>query len=108
MTAETDARIAALLKVPARLPDERFVTAVWMEVEFETRLAAANSRAREDIAWKTAVCAIVLAAFVVLARLDLPSNPDWTVPLLSPAMLGFMLLGLWALTELPASAFSRH
>ena len=104
MTDDMDARIEALLKAPERAPDDAFVAAMRLQIEAEIRLQAAASRARQEFAWKAAAGAVVVAAFVFLARMEPPTSAEATVPLLSPAMLGFLLLGLWAAVDLPMLA----
>ena len=108
MTDDMDARIAALLKAPERAPDDTFVATMRLQVEADIRLSAAAARARQQFAWKAAAGAVVIAAFVFLARMEPPASSDATVPLLSPAMLGFLMLGLWAAIDLPAPGASRR
>lgn len=107
MTDDMDARIAALLKAPERAPDDAFVADLRLQVEADIRVRAAMARARREFAWKAAAGAVVVAAFVFLARMEPPTSSEATVPLLSPAMLGFLLLGLWAAVDLPTLAHRR-
>ena len=101
MTDDMDARIATLLKAPERAPDDTFVAVMRLQVEANIRLQAAAARARQEFAWKAAAGAVVIAAFVLLARMEPPASAEATVPLLSPAMLGFVLLGLWVAVDFP-------
>jgi len=108
MTDDIDARIGALLKLPEGPADERFVAATMLQVEAEARLRAIRARARSDFVFKASACVAVLLAFVLLARLDPPQAAHGEISLLSPTMLGFILLGLWAAIDLPVGSLSRR
>ena len=96
-----DARIGALLRLGERdAPDERFVAAVLFNVEAERRLRTVWVRTATDLIWKAAACLVVVAAFVLLGRMEPPIGPDSTVSFLSPAMLGLILLALWTAVDL--------
>src|SRR5688500_13340622 len=103
MTDDVDARIGAMLKLGEPAPqasDELFVSAVLFQVEAERRLRAARARASADFAWKAMACLVVVAAFVLLGRMEPRAGPGAEVSFLSPAMLGFILLAIWAAIDL--------
>ena len=108
MADDVDARISAMLSLGEdHAPDERFVATVLFRVEAERRLQAVRARVSADLAWKGAACLVVIAAFVLLGRMEPPTGPDGEVSFLSPAMLGMILLGLWAVVDLRPGSFSR-
>ena len=96
---EIDARLAALMAEPAAAPDPAFADHVVALARFDLVRRRARRRAFARVGREALALVAVLATFVLLARL--PSGPAAglgdALPLASPAMLGVILLGLWAL-----------
>jgi len=96
---EIDARLAALMAEPAPAPDPAFADHVVALARFDLARRRARRRALARVGREALALVAVLATFALLARL--PSGPvagaGDALPLASPAMLGVILLGLWAL-----------
>jgi hypothetical protein len=95
---EIDARLAALMAGPAAAPDPAFADHVVALARFDLARRRARRRAFARVGREALALVAVLATFALLARL--PSGPAAglgdALPLASPAMLGVILLGLWA------------
>ena len=102
MTDKTDVMLTGLLAPPARVPDEMFVRAVRLEVEAEQRLRAANRKLLRKFASDLIGGVAIVLAFILLARAQPPGPDGMELVLFSPAMLGVLVLGLWAAATLPA------
>ena len=106
--ADLDARLARLLANAPVAPDSNFADRIAALAAYDLAERKARARAFRRIGTEAIALAAVLATFVVLAA-SAPSAIEFgdTIPLVSPAMFGVAMLGLWALVGLrPAAA--RH
>jgi hypothetical protein len=95
MTDDFDMRLRDLLATPSRPADALFAERVRRAAVAEQRFAEARRRAwRRFWAEASATSAAVLA-FILLSRFGGSPGAEGMVPLMSPAMLGILLLGLW-------------
>lgn len=102
MSDDIDLRLSALLRSPARGPDEQFVLRARQAVLFEKRLAAARRAAWTRFAWEMAAAAAAIASFWLLARIA-PADSAGLVPLFGPASAGLLVLVLWLIVSLRPS-----
>lgn len=93
-----DARLRALIKGPARGPDEAFVARVRQNALAETRLRAARRAAWRRFAVEMAAAAAALLSFLLLARLR-PADSANVISPTGPFAAGILLLGLWAIVS---------
>jgi hypothetical protein len=105
MSDDLDLRLSALLRSPARGPDEDFVLRARQAVLFEKRLAAARRAAWTRFACEMAAAAAAIAAFWLLARIA-PADSAGIVPLFGPAAAGLLVLLLWLIVSLRPSGGS--
>ena len=103
MTDDIDLVLTKLLASPPGAPDARFVRRVELIVRAEEKLRIAEQKARTRFAVDGISAVAAILAFVLLARMT-PSSSGGLLAVSSPAMLGAILLGLWAATTLPVSA----
>lgn len=98
MTDEIDVKLAGLLRVPERAPDEAFVARVRQAVAVEQRLSVARRAAWRRFAGEMAGVAAALAAWWLLARIT-PADSEGFIPLASPAAAGLLMLALLVLVS---------
>jgi Na+-transporting NADH:ubiquinone oxidoreductase subunit NqrB len=102
---QTDALLASLLAAPERAPDERFVLQVRQAMIADRALVAARKSAWRKFGVEMAATGAVVLAFLLLNRSGSALPDDAAIPLYNPAMIGFLLLALWALVAMrPAAA----
>lgn len=89
-----DDRIAALLAVPEREPDEAFVLRVERALLADRRLAAQRSAAWRRFRGEAAASLAVVAAFALLWR-GAPDALPVGAPMFSPAAAAVLILFLW-------------
>jgi hypothetical protein len=99
MDDPVDRRLEALLAAPSRPPDEAFTARVERLVLIEERLSRARRAAWRRFGLETAGAAAILVVFVVLARSGPAPDSAGTVPPLSAASAGLLLLALWVLVS---------
>lgn len=103
MSSESiDDRIAALLAVPEREPDEAFVLRVERAVLADRRLAAQRAAAWRRFRGEAAASLAVVVAFALLWRVA-PEAPPVGAPMFGSAAAAVLILFLWfALSLRPA------
>jgi uncharacterized membrane protein len=95
----TDRYLGQLLRMSVPAADEPFVSRVARAVQAEERIRASQRAAWRRFGVETVIAAVVLVAFLLLARLA--GEPEGTtLSMASPAAASVMLLGLWFATTL--------
>ena len=89
-----DDRIAALLAVPEREPDEAFVRRIERAVLADRRLAAQRAAAWRRFRGEAAASLAVVAAFALLWR-GAPDSLPIGAQIFSPAAAAVLILFLW-------------
>jgi hypothetical protein len=95
MTDDLEAGLRNLLAPSPRSPDEPFAERVRRAVLADQRFMEARRRAWRRFAAEAAATGAAILAFMLLGRLGTPTGAEGVVPLMSPAMAGILLLGLW-------------
>ena len=95
MTDDLDLRLRDLLSPASRAPDQIFADRVQRAVLAEQRFAAVRRQAWRRFAAEAAATAAAAAAFFLLGRIGAPPEGAEMVPLMGPAMVGILMLGLW-------------
>jgi hypothetical protein len=108
MNGDLDQQLAALLAAPEREPDEAFALRMRQIVLTDERLRAAQRRAWRKFAFEMAGGAAALLTFILLNSLQAPGPEGRELPFFSPAMMGVLLLGLWAAVTLRPGAAERR
>jgi len=99
MDEEVDRKLAALLAAPSRPADDAFAARVERLVLIEERLSRARRAAWRRFGLEMAGAAAILLVFVVLERSGPAADSAGTVPPLSAAGAGLLLLALWVLVS---------
>ena len=97
-SSDVDARLEALFAEHPPAPDPAFSDRIIALAAFDQADRRRRRRAIRSVGSEILALVAVLATFALLARTG-PVAADLgdTVPLTSPAMLGLVMLGLWAL-----------
>ena len=95
---EVDARLKALFAERPAAPDPAFSDRVIALAAYEQAERRMRRRAADGVARETLALIAVLTTFALLARAgSVAANFGDTIPLTSPAMLGLVTIGLWAM-----------
>jgi hypothetical protein len=101
---ELDRRLGALLREPIpAAPDEGFVNRVVAAARIDRDIRIARRRAWRRALRDCAGAVAVAVTFFLLTQAQ-PALPDGMISLYGPSMAGLVMLGLWALVALPATA----
>lgn len=103
---DVDRRLGELLRASWPMPDPAFADRVLVAARLDRQLAAARRRSWRKAAIDCAAAAAVGATFFLMTQTE-PPAANGMIEFGGPAMAALVMLLLWSVVALPASAGGR-